>query len=215
MSLLIYLIEAVAGSGSRLIYKNWLSKSSLAHRVSLVGWPEDLPYQSNRFRSAQLQYLLDGVRNHEIYYRPMKPGEDTHTSEMIANGYPQDHPIPGVSLQLTAEQDLGDGTLNPDGTLNVEKLRRGVLTSIGLNNTVGRNTTNANAPANAIRVVSNAPPIAPFSNVPPAAAAANTSNVAFNTVASNAATNAVFSNTQPLPSSSLTHRLTIGDPGFF
>jgi hypothetical protein len=213
-----YLTERVAGSGSRLIYKNWLSKTSLAHRVSLVGWPEDLSYQSNRFRTAQLQFLLEGVQNHEIYYRPMKPGEDTHTANMIAHGYPQDHPIPGVSLRLTAEQDLNDGTLNSDGTLNLENLRRGVLTSIGLNN------AGAGEPirATAANVVSN--PAAPVANVVSNAGEpipATATNVVSNpaapaaNVASNATT-AAFSNAHPsLTSSFPSAAIRVGDSGFF
>jgi hypothetical protein len=79
----------VAGSGARIFYDKWRSKTSIANQVILVGWPPKTAYNPNRFKLPLLKQLLDGIEKKQIYYRTMEGEEELREAEaLVYSGYP-------------------------------------------------------------------------------------------------------------------------------
>jgi hypothetical protein len=77
---LLYLASICYGP-ARIIYKNWLLKTSVAHSVTIENWPSDLPYNPKYIKMSRLHELLDGLHNKTIYYRKMTPQEHSQALE--------------------------------------------------------------------------------------------------------------------------------------
>jgi hypothetical protein len=107
-------IEEVAGSGARIFYEKWRTKTSIANQVVLVGWPPKTPYNPNRFRLPLLKQLLDAVEQKKIYYQEMEGEEVLRAAKaLVDSGYPNHLSPPSEEIPASNASVPAVATSNP------------------------------------------------------------------------------------------------------